>query len=157
MELRDIAKIKTEFIKVKPRGQATVDYKIQPFRIDVKIDFSELNLLDCHEVLVQNEQGSTIFDCYTDSNGLKLSGSRIGGWDIVHAKEATLRNSSGQVSFSLQNIRGAAMFRGWEKTRNRFSWTGLNYSLPPNHETFSYKIKLSSTGKNENVNLRKNF
>jgi hypothetical protein len=110
----------------------------------VNVDFSGLNLTGCQEVLVQNEQGSTMFDCYSDSSGLKLTGNKIGGWDAVDAEEATMRNSKGDVSFSLQNIRGAAMFRGWEKTRNRFSWTGLNYSLPPNRGTFNYTIKLNS-------------
>jgi hypothetical protein len=153
MELRDIAKIKTEFVKVKPRGQVTVDYQFQASGINVKVDFSGLNLAGCREVLIENEQGSTMFDSYVDSNGLKLFGSRIGGWDKVTAKEATMLNSLRQVTFSLQSVRGAAMFRGWEKTKNRFSWTGLNYSLQPNNGTFNYTIKLSSRNQKGKLGL----
>jgi hypothetical protein len=143
MELRQLAKIKTEFVKVKARGAITVTYDIHPSLIAVNVDFSNLELDCCKEVLVLNEQGSTIFEKYIDANGLKLLRREIGAWDLIRAEEASLTASKKQLAFSLQNVRGAALFRGWERTRNRFSWAGLSYSLRPTHGTFDYAIRLN--------------
>ncbi len=144
MELKAIAKIKTEFIKVKPRGKVTVYYEIQPTAINVSVDFSDLLLNRCQELLVLNEQGSTVFGEYLDSNSLNLIGNKIGGWATVKAKHASLFSSNKRVAFTLQRKSGAILFRGWEKTKNRFSWAGLSYSLQPNNGTFDYVIKLKS-------------
>ncbi len=146
MELRDIAKIKTEFEKVEPRGTVAVSYQCKPSTIFVNVDFSGLKLEGCREVLVLNEQGSTVFRNYFDSDGLILRDSKIGAWDVVAANEASLLDIKRQIAFSLCNIKSATFFRGWEKTKNRFSWTGLSYSLPPSNDTFSYVIKLSIKG-----------
>ena len=140
MELRAIAKIKTEFIKVKPRGKISVTYEIQPTTIKVNVDFEDLTLNNCQELLVLNEQGSTTFGEYFDANKLSLVGSKIGGWDAVAAKRASLFSTNNQVAFSLQGKSGATLFRGWEKTKSRFSWAGLSYSLQPKIGTFDYEI-----------------
>jgi hypothetical protein len=140
MMLRNMAKIQTEFQKVKPKGRVTVTYEIQPAIINVSVDFSDLTLDGCEELLVLNEQGSSVFDKYVDSNGLKLSGSKIGGWDPVTANQASMLSSKRKITFCLQKKRKASLFRGWENTRNRFSWAGLNYSLNPNHGIFDYSI-----------------
>ena len=143
MEFRELAKIRTEFVKVNPRGLVTVNYIVQPKVIDVSVDFADLTLNGCEELLVLNEQGSTIFDRYSDTNGLKLRGNRIGGWGAVTARQASLYSGEGQVVFSLYKKSDAALFRGWERTRNRFSWAGLSYSLSPIHQAFNYKISVS--------------
>ena len=96
MEFREVAKIKTEFVKVKPKGEVTVNYQVKPATIDINVDFSNLALNGCEELLVLNEQGSTSFDTYLDSDGLKLVGRRIGGWGTVSAKQALLQSSSGR-------------------------------------------------------------
>jgi hypothetical protein len=153
MELREIEKIKTEFVKVKPRGTITVNYEIKPTIINVSVDFSELTLKQCQEVLVLNEQGSSVFQKYADTSGLTLFGNKIGAWDTVTADQASMLSTREHVAFRLQNISGAKLFRGWEKTRNRFSWAGLSYSLQPNHGTFDYSIGLDFKSKNENHTL----
>lgn len=150
MELREIAKIKTEFVETEPQGAITVSYKIQPTVISVSFDFSDLTLNSCKEVLVLNEQGSSFFRKYVDASGLRLDGNKIGAWDAVTAGNASILNTNEQVEFSLQNIVGATLFRGWEKTRNRFSWAGLSYSIRPNQGTFEYDIRVSLKGKSEN-------
>ncbi len=142
MELRAVAKIKTEFVKVNPRGKIIVNYEIQPATIKVKVDFSHLTLNNCQELLVLNEQGSTIFGEYFDSNNLKLVDSKIGGWDAVTAKHASLFSAKKQVSFSLQRTSRATLFRGYEKTKTRFAWAGLSYSMQPTNGTFDYAIEL---------------
>lgn len=141
MMLRNIAKIKTEFQKVKPKGTITVNYEIQPATINISVDFSDLTLHKCKELLVLNEQGSNIFDKYDDSDGLKLSGSKIGGWDPVTANQASMLSTKKQIAFCLQKNKKATLFRGWENTKHRFSWAGLSYSLNPYHGIFDYSIR----------------
>ncbi len=146
MELREIAKVKTEFLKVKSRGSITVNYEIQPAVINVSVDCSDLMLSACQEVLVLNEQGSTIFGEYVDTSGLKLLGNKIGAWAAVTATSASLLNAKKQLVFSLLKTSGATLFRGYEKTRNRFSWAGLSYSLHPCQGIFDYSISLDYVG-----------
>jgi len=142
MELRELANIKTEFMTVKPRGTVTVNYHLQPTAINIQADFSKIALNKCREVLILNEQGSNFFQKYVDSSGLHLLGNKIGAWETVAADQASLLSAKGQISFSLQNRVGATLFRGWERTRKRFSWAGLSYSMGPNNGTFSYSIDL---------------
>jgi hypothetical protein len=136
MELREMAKVSTEFVKAKSRGTIAIDYQCKPTGVNVKVDFSDLTMGACQEVLVLNEQGSSIFQKYADASGLTLLGNKIGAWDAVAADKASLLSLSEHVSFSLQNAKDAALFRGWEKTRNRFSWAGLSYSLRPQQWNF---------------------
>jgi hypothetical protein len=146
MELRQIAKINTEFQKVKDRGTITVTYEIKPTLIDVTVDFSDLFLKGCSEILVLNEQGSKVFENYVDADGLKLFGREIGAWDNVAADWASLVNINEGLSFSLEKIQGAMLFRGWERTRNRFSWAGLSYSLKPKERALNYSVRLDFLG-----------
>ena len=97
--------------------------------------------------MVLNEQGSTVFEKYVDAGGLKLFGREIGAWDKVAADWASLVNIKEGLSFSLKKIQGATLFRGWERTRNRFSWAGLSYSLKPNERTFNYSVRLGFFGR----------
>jgi hypothetical protein len=143
MELRDLANIKTEFIPVKPRGTVTINYNCQPNFINIKADFSKVTLKKCVEVLVLNEQGSSVFERYVDSSGLNLLGRKIGAWELVTADQASLQSANGLVSFTLQNVGGVSLLRGWERTKKRFSWAGLSYSMQPNNGVFDYFIKLN--------------
>lgn len=143
MEFREVAKIHTDFEKVKSKGWVTVNYELQPSKVSVYVDFSQMNLDDCQELLVLNEQGYRFFAKYSDSGGLNLFGNKIGAWDLVDANRATLMNINGQVQFSLRKASPGLFFRGWEQTRNRFSWAGLSYSLKPKNRFFNYTIELN--------------
>ena len=147
MELRDLANIKTEFTTVKPRGIVTVNYLCKPNAIEVQADFSKVALNKSLEVLILNEQGSSVFQRYVDSSGLSLLGNKIGAWQTVTANKASLQSVNGRVSFSIQNAEGAAIFRGWERTRKRFSWAGLSYSMRPTNGVFTYSIGLNFKAK----------
>jgi hypothetical protein len=142
MELRNFANIKTDFVTVKPRGKVTVTYRCHSTGIKVTTDFSKLTLKTCNELLILNEQGSSVFQIYTDSKGKTVNDNKIGAWDEVNAKEAWLLNPGGLVSFGVVNKAGARLFRGWEHTRNRFSWAGISYSLPPQKSAFEYTVSL---------------
>ena len=147
MELRDLANMKTEFVTVKPRGTVTVNYTCKPDSIDIQADFSKIALSKCCEVLVLNEQGSGIFEKYVDSSGLHLFGRKIGAWETVTANQASLQSVRGEISFNLQKVGGATIFRGWERTRKRFSWAGLSYSMRPTNGTLGYSIGLKFKAK----------
>jgi hypothetical protein len=142
MELREILKIKTEFRQVQSRGVVKVKYALKCNAVEVSVDFSGIDLEGCLEFLVLNEQGANTFGCYTDTDGLRLNGARMGAWDLVSAKGATLTNPDGSLAFSLEHKSSAKLFRGWEKTRNRFSWAGLSYSLQPSRSRFDYVISV---------------
>jgi hypothetical protein len=142
MALRQLAQITTEFAPVKPRGTVTVNYFCEPTAITIQADFSKVTLRQSEELLVLNEQGSNTFQKYVDTDGTVLVGKKIGAWDAVSAHKACLQSTNGQVSFCLQTIDGAKLFRGWERTRNRFSWAGLSYSMPLRKSVFVYSIAL---------------
>ncbi len=143
MELRSVLNVKTVFKQVYLRGVVKIKYSISDDSIGVSADFSGLNFNGCTEFLLLNEQGASNFGWYTDTDGLQLVGSRIGAWSIVSAKKATLTNESGALAFSLEPKSSARLFRGWEKTKNRFSWAGLSYSFPPSKSCFDYTIQLT--------------
>ena len=142
MEFRQTLKIKTEFCKVNPRGTITSQYLFKPNSIQTTVDISNLQLQNCLEILVLNEQGASNFQNYSDSDGIKLSGNKIGAWNAVKAKEASLTNANGTLGFTLENGGSSMLFRGWEKTKNRFSWAGLSYSMLPKVRFFKYNIKI---------------
>jgi len=146
MEFREATKIKTEFEKVKPKGWVTVSYELQFSKLSVSVDFTKLDLDDCIELLILNEQGSKFFAKYADSSGLKLIGNKIGAWHPVQANQATLMNQNEQIKFSLRKASSSSLFRGWEQTKNRFSWAGLSYSLQPSNREFDYTIELTLNG-----------
>ncbi|MCL5876414.1 MAG: hypothetical protein M1540_01210 [Candidatus Bathyarchaeota archaeon] len=144
MEIRQLLKIKTEFKTVKPRGSVTLTYRICPEVIQIHADFSKIQRENCKELILLNEQGASFFQKYTDSKGETLLENRIGAWDKVTADHATLHGVNGQIQFSLRNIEGAALFRGYEWTRKRFCWVGLSYSVVPNRTTtFDYVININ--------------
>lgn len=142
METRNLFGVKTEFKTVKPRGAVTVTYNCQPRRITVHADLSRVTLTGCREILMLNEQGANIFQTYTDDTGKLLRGDRIGAWDRVEAAKATLLNGKCTFGFSVAQVGGALLYRGWENTCRRFSWAGLSYSLNPGKTAFSYSIDL---------------
>jgi hypothetical protein len=147
MELRGALKIQTEFVKVKSRGTITFKYSCQPNTIKINVDLTDFELAGCQEILLLNEQGSNYFRKYTDTDGLKLFDEKIGAWEIVRAKEATLSDGKDALEFTLENCSEATLFRGLERIKGRFSWAGLSYSLHPKRGVFGYVIKLSEKNK----------
>jgi hypothetical protein len=144
MELREVLRIKTEFLRVKSRGAITVKYALIENIVQVTVDFTDMEPDGCLELLMLNEQGAKNFQRYIDTDGLRLNRREIGAWDMVHAKRATLSSADGGLGFSLETIGAAGLFRGWECTKNRFAWAGLSYSIKPKTEFFYYKITLTA-------------
>ncbi len=141
MELRKTLKIDTDFVRVPSRGNVKVTYACFPDFLKVRVDFSELRKDRCEEILVLNEQGSTFFARYFDTDGLILFDRSMGAWQNVKAERASLSDKGETMSFTLQNMKSARLFRGWERTKGRFSWAGLSYSLSKSVSSFSYDIR----------------
>jgi hypothetical protein len=142
MELRNALTIHTQFVKVEPRGKVDVRYRVLSDLIEVEVDFTNLNRRGIKELLVLNEQGSTFFTEYFDTAGQRLLGRDVGAWEQLEADEASFSNDERTISFTLKNIDGAKLFRGWEHVNGRFCWAGLSYSLEPNAHSFGYPIVL---------------
>ncbi len=94
------------------------------------------------EIVLMNEQGAHHFDRYRDSDGISQSGTDIGCWDQVTAREASFSSLKHQISFSQSQVPGAKLFRGREVDGSRLAWSGFGYSFPPSLEHFSYEITL---------------
>ncbi len=146
MELRGVLNVHTVFIRVKPKGRVVVEYSFGPGEIKVKADLSEFEKVDCEKVLLLNEQGASFFREYLDSEGVLLHASRIGAWKRVDAASASLSTPKRSIGFWLRKLPLSELFRGWEKTRGRFAWSGLSYSMTAKAAAFSYSIKYSSSG-----------
>jgi hypothetical protein len=141
MTLRKRIGISTKFVRVKHRGLVSFVYKIFPNRIVVEVDLSKVDRSKCKEVLFLNEQGSSFFRRYEDTNGLVLIDEQIGGWAKVDAEVCYITNLNKTVGFGLKKIDNAITYRGLERVCGRLSWTGLSYSTKP-QDSFSYEIKL---------------
>jgi hypothetical protein len=111
-------------------------------RVQVEADTTGLRRDSITEVVVMNEQGGRHFDQYLDSNGTSLCGTQIGCWDKVTAKEASFISKAHRLAFTVEQVKGARLFRGRELVGSRLAWSGFGYSFPPATERFSYDVKI---------------
>lgn len=143
MLLRNPVGLQTNFERVKPKGKVTVTYHCSLDQIRIAVDLSALDKTNCREILILNEQGAKYFQRYSDTEGVALSDSQISPWARVTAEKGTLTCDEARLSFTLEKSYKALMFLGREQVRNRFSWTGLTYSLKPERNNFEYSIRLA--------------
>lgn len=143
MRLRKAVGLQTRFMKVEPKGMVAVTYRCCPSLIRVHVELSTLEKANCQEILILNEQGAAFFRKYSDSDGAMLCDGQIGAWAEVKAKQAAFSDLEAQLSFSLEDMRSAKLFRGREQIKDRFSWAGLSYALHPHTSSFDYTIRIS--------------
>lgn len=134
------------FRKIESFGSVIVKYDVfvGDGVIHTSLDISGLKRDGCTEIIVANEQGANHFDLYRDSDGLFLRGKEIGSWNETLADTAFLVGSRDGISFSIDKIGGARLFRGRELALNRLAWAGLNYVLPGHTANFAYDIKVGT-------------
>ncbi len=142
IKLRNVTGVRTFFTKVDPRGEIILTYKIKRAAVDINTDFANLEKHRRKKMLILNEQGSTFFRRFFDSQGLSLTGEKIGAWDIVKADWGCFSDWGNQLGFSLQNLSGSRLFRGMERISGRLAWAGMGYELNPNLKKFIYTIKI---------------
>jgi hypothetical protein len=109
--------------------------------VAVAVQLDDVPWQGVSEVVVMNEQGAH-FDSYADSDGSRLSGARIGTWNEVRARGATLRSASHGVAFSVEQAAGARLYRGRELVGDRLAWAGFGYALRPAPSSFAYGVSI---------------
>ncbi len=111
-------------------------------RIQVKLNFSQLEQANLAKVFILNEQGAHFFRTYSDSEGLRLVDEEIGAWDNVTAQSAKIANEQNKIGFSLKSIEGSMLRRGREMMEGSLNWIGLDYELDSKYCHFEYEIEL---------------
>jgi hypothetical protein len=134
--------VTSSFIKSPHKGTVIVNYIMDRNRIQVKLDFSQLEQINLEKVFVLNEQGAHFFSTYFDSEGLRLVDGEIGVWGNVSAQSAKILNGQNKIGFSLKNIGGSVLRRGRELMKGSLNWIGLDYELDPEYYNFEYEIEL---------------
>jgi hypothetical protein len=141
MRLRKLLGIETYFAKVSPRGIVTFQYYCYPDHIKVSADFSGVDLTQCREILVLNEQGGSFFRRIR-SGDLVSQDKEIGAWVKSVSGFAEFSDFGGRVSFSVERKGSGILYVGWEQVKGRFSWAGINFGLSPKTLMFNYTIRL---------------
>lgn len=108
----------------------------------MKVDFNCLKRENLQKIFVLNEQGSTFFRRYLDSNGTELVEKEIGAWDRIEAKWASITDLNGRVGFRLRRMKNSLLRRGREALDGWLDWVGLDYEVNPKHSVFEYEIEI---------------
>lgn len=134
--------VQTNFARVKPTGNITVTYRIEPPLIRVKADFKPLKKKGLQKIFLLNEQGTRAFRKYCDSDGTVLFDKHIGAWENVEADWACISNKSDKVGFRLWKVKDATLRRGREFLEGTLDWVGLDYEVGPEKACFEYDIEI---------------
>lgn len=132
----------TSFVKTAPAGKVIATYAISGRRIRVRIDLNDLERKNLQKVVVLNEQGSSFFRRYSDSNGTELVDGQIGSWETVEAEWASIKDSQSSVGFRLGHVENSILRRGREFLEGSLDWVGLDYEFTPKDAAFEYTIDL---------------
>ncbi|MBI2849815.1 MAG: hypothetical protein HYX80_02080 [Chloroflexi bacterium] len=140
-------RLEPAFERAKSVGSISITYLFRRLEksITVVIELENLEKKGCTEIIIANEQGAG-FDRYRDSNGTALRGEAIGSWDEVTAGQASLSSVRPAITFSVDGVAGARLFRGREQRKGRLAWSGLNYVISPSTRHFEYEIRLAEGG-----------
>jgi hypothetical protein len=133
---------KPSFVKKQHKGTVTATYTLDRNRIQVKLNFSQLEQTNLIKVFILNEQGAHFFRTYVDSEGLRLIDEEIGAWNNVTAQSAKITSEQNEVGFGLKNKKGSLLRRGRELMEGSLNWIGLDYELTPESFNFEYEIEL---------------
>jgi hypothetical protein len=132
---------RTRHVKDGLKGTIGMEYTILGQKIRVRADLHGLRMTDCCGITIANEQGPTFFSRYRDSTGADLAKNKLSSWGEVFADWAIVSDLEDRLSFTLKRAERAKLFMGRER-RGALSWIGLEYSLPPGREPFSYEIDI---------------
>lgn len=131
------------FVKTEAIGQIIITYPVSHRGlVKVKADFGPIQKRKLQKFFLLNEQGSTFFRKYHDSNGTVLFDSRIGTWERVDAGWASISAPKNNVGFRLWKVKGSTLRRGREFLECYLDWIGLEYEIDPNTTEFEYEIEV---------------
>lgn len=132
----------TGFYEAAPAGKVTVAYRIDRARIHVMMAFGSVRRENLEKIFVLNEQGSSFFRRYVDSNGMDLLDKRIDAWEVTEADRVAIMDLRGEIGFQLPRIDNTVLRVGREFIENYMDWVGLDYELPPKTNVFEYEIEI---------------
>jgi hypothetical protein len=135
---------KTSYGSSKFSAKVTLCYIVTPEagRVDIEATSSGLAVAGVTEIVLMNELGAGHFDRYRDSSGITLNSNKVGMWDEVKAETASFESSEHKISFTLDRVKGAKLYRGRELVDSRLAWTGFGYSFPPSDQPFRYTLRI---------------
>lgn len=134
--------VKRNFVEADPISSARMTYIITQSNIKVKAEFKFLRKGGVNKIYVLNEQGSTHFRKYYDSNGTVLYDHDIGAWQPVNADWACIYSSEHKLGFRLRKHDNTTLYRGREFLNSTHDWIGLEYETTPRNTCFEYDIEL---------------
>lgn len=140
--LKNRAGVRTVYAKRDPRGQVEVEYRVKEDTIYVSARFSGLDKRNLRRIVVMNEQGSSFFRKFHDSNGSILVDEQIGAWEPVAAEWACLSDPGNRLGFCLRRLRGCRLFIGRERLDGHLAWSGMGYEVPSDVDSLSYQVKI---------------
>jgi len=141
MKIQSLLGIKLSHQKISSRGVVDVSYRPYGNRLMITVDSSKLIDKDFTGLFVFNEQ-SADFNIYEDEL-VTLRDEKIGAWEEVKSKKASLTNQILNVTFSVENMAGARLFRGRELLKPRLNWSGFCYFIPPQVQKFGYSVQIN--------------
>jgi hypothetical protein len=142
IRLRNRAGVRTVYTKRDPRGQVEVEYRVKEDTLYVSARFSGLDKRNLRKIVVLNEQGSSFFRKFHDSNGSILIDDQIGAWEPVATEWACLSDPDDRLGFCLRRLGGCRLFVGREQLKGHLAWSGLAYEVPSDVDSLSYMIKI---------------
>lgn len=134
--------LQTGFVETAPAGKVIVTYRINGARIHVRTVASLVRRENLEKIFILNEQGSSFFRRYSDSNGTELLDKRIDAWEITEADCAAVTDLRGKVGFQLSRLENTILRVGREFIKNYMDWVGLDYELSPRNNVFEYEIQI---------------
>jgi len=132
----------TGFVKSTSAGKVLVAYSIRKARILVRTDFSLLRRKNLQKIFILNEQGSSFFSRYSDSNDTELIDKQIGAWDEIKAEWGCITDLQGRVGFRLWRVKNSILRRGREFLEDSLDWIGLDYEINPKTGVFEHEIEI---------------
>jgi len=145
LSLKDLTSrlgIRARFVSVPSIGKVIVTYEFVDRKIRVHVDFGSVPTNGLKALFVLNEQSSTYFRTCLDSNGSRFFDDRIGAWEDVTARWASVFGTRRNVGFRLKRVAGSSLRRGREYLLGSMDWVGLDYELARGTRIFEYEIDL---------------
>ena len=134
--------VDTVFVKAEPMGTITVTYTIDGRSIWVNVNLQNIQREKLRKVFMLNEQGSTFFQEYIDSQGTRLAHEEIGAWDRITGEWASLMLPNEKLGFRLWTRKNSILRRGREFLKGSLDWVGLDYEVNPATTVFEYLIEI---------------
>ena len=145
LTLKDLTRrinVDTVFVKAEPMGTITVTYTVDGRNIWVNVNLQHVKREKLRKVFMLNEQGSTFFQEYADSQGARLAHEEIGAWDRITAEWASLMLPNEKFGFRLWTTKNSVLRRGREFLKGSLDWVGLDYEVNPATGVFEYLIEV---------------